>query len=134
MRNFLLTQAIVVEEHERSAFSRWQTAKHQTSGEQWPAIKAKLDAGVPATLGVVTVASANPIQLGANHQVLACGYSVAGTQVTLNVYDPNSGPADDIWIKFITAGGGGFAHNLGLNRPVRGFFLTSYSPVQPPSA
>jgi hypothetical protein len=107
-------------------------ARHQTISEQWPAIKAKLDAGVPATLGVVTVASVNPMQLGANHQVVACRYSIAGSEVTLGVYDPNSGPADDIWIRFSRAGAGGFAHNLGLSRPVRGFFLTSYSPVQPP--
>jgi hypothetical protein len=110
------------------------SAKHETISEQWPAVKAKLDAGVPATLGVVTVASANPMQLGANHQVVACGYSIAGTEVTVGVYDPNSGPADDIWIRFNTAGAGGFAHNLGLNRPVRGFFLTSYSPAQQPAS
>ncbi len=106
-------------------------ARHQTISEQWPAVKAKLDAGVPATLGVVTVASANPFQLGANHQVVACAYSIAGTDVTLGVYDPNSGPADDIWIRFSTAASSGFAHNLGLSRPVRGFFLTSYSAVLP---
>lgn len=108
-------------------------ARHQTISEQWPAVKAKLDAGVPATLGVVTVASANPFQLGANHQVVACAYSIAGTEVTIGVYDPNSGPADDIWIKFAAAGSSGFAHNLGLSLPVRGFFLTSYSAVRPPS-
>jgi len=107
-------------------------ARHQTISEQWPAVKTKLDAGVPATLGVVTVASANPMQLGANHQVVACAYAVMGSEVTLGVYDPNSGPADDIWIRFNTAGSAGLAHNLGLNRPVRGFFMTSYSAVQPP--
>jgi hypothetical protein len=106
--------------------------RHQTISEQWPAVKAKLDAGVPATLGVVTVASANPLQLGLNHQVVACSYSIAGAEVTLGVYDPNSGPADDIWIQFSTAGGSGFAHSLGLSQPVRGFFLTSYSAVPPP--
>ena len=121
-----------------SRYYRWMqlsdmASRHQTISEQWPAIKAKLDAGVPATLGVVTVASVNPMQLGANHQVVACAYSVAGSEVTLGVYDPNSGPADDIWIRFSRAGAGGFTHNLGLSRPVRGFFLTSYSPVQPPS-
>ena len=109
------------------------SARHQTISEQWPGVKAKLDAVVPATLGVVTVASANPMRLGANHQVVACSYSLADSAVTLGVYDPNSGPADDIWIRFSTAGTAGFEHNLGLSRPVRGFFLTSYSAVQPPS-
>lgn len=121
-------------------YYRWMqfpdlVARHETISEHWPAVKAKLDAGVPATIGVVTVASANPLQLGANHQVIAYAYSVAGSEVTLRVYDPNSGPADDIWIRFVAAGGtaasAGFAHNLGLNRPVRGFFLTSYSAAAP---
>ncbi len=116
----------------------------RTAGRQWLAVKASIDAGVPAALGVVTVASASPLLLGANHQVLAYGYSIAGTEVTLRVYDPNSGPDDAVWIRFDTAGtsrpagtagrpaGAAFSHNLDLRRPVRGFFLTRYSPARPP--
>jgi hypothetical protein len=108
-------------------------ARHQTISEQWPAVKAKLDAGVPAMLGVVTVASANPMLLGPNHQLVAYAYTIAEREVTLGVYDPNSGPDDNIWIQWNTAGSTAFAHNLGLSRPVRGFFVTTYSPVQPPT-
>jgi hypothetical protein len=116
----------------------------RTVRRQWPAVMASIDAGVPAPLGVVTVASGNPLLLGANHQVLAYGYSIAGTEVRLLVYDPNRGPDDAVWIRFDTAGPAGqantaesgrrwaFSHNLGLDRPVRGFFLTRYSPVRPP--
>jgi hypothetical protein len=116
------------------------------AGRHWPAVRASIDAGVPVALGLVTVASANPLLLGANHQVLAYGYSVTGTQVTLRVYDPNSGPDDAIWIRFDARGpasrtgpggpGGAatFAHNLDLRLPVRGFFLTRYRPARPPTA
>ena len=76
----------------------------RTIAGQWPRIKAQLDAGQPAALGVVTVASANPLQLGHNHQVLAYAYQLDGTEVTLQVYDPNSGPADDVSIRFDTGG------------------------------
>jgi len=87
------------------------------------------------------VASASPLLLGANHQVLAYGYSVAGTQVTMRVYDPNVGPDDEVWIRFDPASSpadaasvaGSFAHNLGLRLPVRGFFLTRYAPARPPA-
>jgi hypothetical protein len=65
---------------------------------QWPRIRASLDAGQPAALGVVTVATAWPGALGHNHQVLAYGYSVTGSVVSLGVYDPNRGPADDVRI------------------------------------
>jgi hypothetical protein len=88
-------------------------------------------------LGVVTVASARPGRLPRNHQVLAYGYDLDGSLVTLRVYDPNSGPADDVWIRFDTsarAGRTAFEHNVGIGWPVRGFFLTAYTPATPPAA
>jgi hypothetical protein len=101
---------------------------------QWPQIRALLEAGQPAALGVVTVASANPLQLGHNHQVLAYAYRLDGSQVTLQVYDPNTGPVDDVCIRFDTAApGAGFTHSVNISRPVRGLFLTRYSPAAPPA-
>jgi hypothetical protein len=103
-------------------------------GRHWPRIRALLDAGQPAALGVVTVASPNPLQLGHNHQVLAYAYATAGTEITLHVYDPNSGPADNVCIRFDTAAAGepGFTHSIDVSGPVRGFFLTRYAPAAPP--
>jgi hypothetical protein len=100
--------------------------------DQWPAIAAELDRGVPVPLGVVTVASRKPTQLPLNHQVLAFGYEVSGGAVTIRVYDPNQGPRDDIFIRFVTGVPAGFTHNLGIDRPVRGFFQTAYTRRQPP--
>lgn len=107
-----------------------------TIEQQWPQVKAGLDHGIPAALGVVTVASDNPAQLGENHQVLAVGYAISGPEVTVRVYDPNSGKKDGVHITFSTAAPGQptrFAHNLNLARPVRGFFVTPYAPATPPS-
>ncbi len=39
-------------------------------------IRSDLDRGIPCALGLVTVASHNPADLGLNHQVLAYGYDV----------------------------------------------------------
>jgi hypothetical protein len=106
-----------------------------TIGMQWHQIAADLDSGIPAALGVVTVASASPADLGVNHQVLAYGYSASASQVTVQVYDPNSGRNDGIYIKFdprAPAKPTTFAHNLNIARPVRGFFRTPYSPATPP--
>lgn len=102
---------------------------------QWPQIRADLDKGVPAALGIVTVDSANPKDLAFNHQVLAWGYQVEGRDVTVRVYDPNRGPRDDIAIRFSTGDATRpvvFDHDLGLSRPVRGFFRTAYAPAGPP--
>ena len=121
----------------------------RTIAEQWPRIRAEIDAGLPAALGVVTVASANPLQLGHNHQVLAYAYQVDGTQVALQVYDPNSGPSDDVYIRFDTgfdtaafdtagpqaeAPRAVFTHSVNIGWPVRGFFRTAYSPATPPGS
>jgi hypothetical protein len=108
----------------------------RTIDHQWPQIKASIDVGVPAALGIVTVASANPGELGKNHQGLAWAYRLNGTEVTVSVYDPNSGPDDDNWIRFDTAKPDAdttFANNLNIDLPVRGFFLNPYSPATPPS-
>jgi hypothetical protein len=103
----------------------------RTIHTQWPQIKADLDRGVPAPLGVVTVASAKPADLGLNHQVLAYDYDRSGTEVSVRVYDPNRGQRDDIWIRFDDSGSGGFGHNLDIGHPVRGFFRTEYASVPP---
>jgi hypothetical protein len=101
---------------------------------QWPRIRAQLDAGHPTPIGIVTVAGASPLQLGRNHQLLAYGYQLAGTEVTLQVYDPNSGPSDDVYIRFDPRRPNlGFTHSVNIGLPVRGFFLTPYSPVIPPT-
>lgn len=102
---------------------------------QWPQVRADLDRGVPVPLGVVTVASSRPADLGHNHQVLAYGYELSGGHLSVRVYDPNRGPCDDVTIGVDTAAPSQareFTHNLDLDRPVRGFFRTAYTPLAPP--
>jgi hypothetical protein len=109
----------------------------RTVAAQWPRTKASLDAGIPAVLGLVTVASANPAKLRHNHQVLAFGYALSGSEVTVRVYDPNSGQDDNVCIRFDAsspARATAFSHNMNLGWPVRGFFLAAYSPATPPLA
>ncbi len=106
----------------------------RTISRQWPRVKALLDSGQPAPLGVVTVASANPLLLGRNHQVLAYSYQQADAEVTLQVYDPNSGPDDAVAVRFSAAPTvAAFTHNIAVPWPVRGFFLTRYTPADPPA-
>jgi hypothetical protein len=107
----------------------------RTIQTQWPQIAADLDHGTPSALGVVTVASASPADLGYNHQVLAYGYEASVSQVTVLVYDPNSGQNDGIYIRFdprAPANPTVFEHNVAIAHPVRGFFRTAYAPATPP--
>jgi hypothetical protein len=62
--------------------------------QEWPAIRAEIDGGHPCPLGLVRVKSSDPFELKRNHQVLAYGYDVDGTDLELRLYDPNR-PKDD---------------------------------------
>jgi hypothetical protein len=108
----------------------------RTIEQQWPLVKASIDAGVAAPLGLVTVQSANVADLGKNHQVGAYAYSVSGAEVTVKVYDPNSGQDDGVCIRFDTSApqqATTFSSNINIDVPVRGFFMTGYTPVSPPT-
>jgi hypothetical protein len=67
--------------------------------DEWPRIKASLDAGQLVPLGLVKVKSNDPHDLGKNHQVLAYGYDLDGTELTLRLYDPNYADNDEVQIK-----------------------------------
>jgi hypothetical protein len=64
--------------------------------EEWPGIKKELDDGRLVTLGLVRAVSLDPKMLGHNHQVLAYGYDLEGSQLTLRICDPNWPGADDV--------------------------------------
>ncbi len=68
------------------------------AAQEWPAIKADLRAGRLCPLGLVKLRSANPMELGKNHQVLCYAAEQAGTAVRLWVYDPNQPGTDDMVI------------------------------------
>src|SRR5712692_7560515 len=73
----------------------------KTINEGWPGVKADIDDGHPSPLGVVTVQSMNPQDLGKNHQVLAYGYDEDGaSNLTVRLYDPNtdSASADGVFL------------------------------------
>lgn len=96
--------------------------------EEFPKIRAAIDAGLPALLGVVKAHSWRPQDLARNHQVLAFGYAFDDSTIRLDCYDPNwpgrtstltiaaSDPDADI----------GMEHSEEGNT-VRGVFLVNYS-------
>lgn len=68
--------------------------------EEFPIIRADIDAGKPSPMFLLTVKSLNPFDLGKCHQVLAYAYECRGHDVTLWVYDPNQHGRDDITLRF----------------------------------
>ena len=106
----------------------WKTIK-----EEWPRhIRPALKAGRLCCLGLITMATADPRQLGNNHQVMAYGYDLdADDTLTLHVYDPNTSPAqaDNVYIKLSLKDpehAARIEHNVAIAHPIRGFFRVKY--------
>lgn len=103
-----------------------------TIENEWPRIRASLDAGQTVALGLVKAHSFHPKEMGKNHQVLAYAYETfeATGDITIHIYDPNY-PLEDT-ATLITN-----IQNPDADRPVihsregpsvRGFFYTEYRP------
>jgi len=103
--------------------------------EEWPIVKRKLDSGQAWPLGLIRVETDDIGQIGDNHQVLAYGYDLVGSDLTIFIYDPNFHDRDDITLKLNVADP---EHKVPVSysdasRPVYCFFQTRYSFARPPS-
>jgi hypothetical protein len=101
----------------------------------WTRVRAELDLGRPAALGLVRARSVNPLTLARNHQVLAYGYDLDEDSGALRipVYDPNH-PDDDGPALRLRLGGDQVRGEIDYvegERSVRGFFLTRYRSADP---
>lgn len=107
--------------------------RRKTILEEWPKIRAQLDAGIPVSLGMVKIAGWNPMLLAKNHQVLAYGYTFDDEEntVTLNQYDPNFPDDDEAALVFTLDDPDGDEPILHTSDddPVRGLFATEYRPL-----
>jgi len=79
----------------RRRLARW-TATDQV--REWRSIRADIDAGRPAMLGLVRSAAVNPFSLTTNHQVLGYAYEAGPARATIRIYDPNHPGRDDVSI------------------------------------
>lgn len=66
--------------------------------EEWPKIRAGIDANRPMPMALVLVKTFDPFELGHNHQVLAWGYDLDGEDLSILVYDPNHLNNDNVRI------------------------------------
>ena len=86
-------------------------------------IKTCLDHSLLVPLGLVTIYSHNPLDIGQCHQVLAYGHSGD----TLLIYDPNQPDNDEV-----TLAVGSDSIKLTGDLTVRGFFQVDYAAKVPP--
>ncbi|MGI8880455.1 MAG: hypothetical protein ACR2KJ_08120 [Jatrophihabitans sp.] len=101
---------------------------HRTWRASWPRVQSRIEAGQPCPLGVVTVHGMSPTLLRHNHVVLAYGYQLDGEAVTVQVYDPNTGPSDEVRIEL---GRTSISSTIDIGHPIRGFFPLRYRARRP---
>jgi hypothetical protein len=114
-----------------SALFRRRPVADVTVADEWPRIRAEIDAGRLAIIGLIRAQSANPFKLTANHQVVAYGYDVAPGAIVLRLYDPNWPDRDDIEARVFLADGQPARLESSTGEPLRGFFLTRYEFAEP---
>jgi hypothetical protein len=102
--------------------------------EEWPKIKADIDAHKLSPLGLVQVKSLNPIDIGKNHQVLAYAYELNNNLVTLSIYDPNVQLNDTVRLQFNVGDWSGridvhrFVDGKAEPKAINTIFRTNYEP------
>ena len=91
----------------------WRAASMDTAAlarrtleTEWPRIRADIDAGRLAMVGLIRHHGWNPMLLDRDHQVLAYAYETDGPAgpTTLHLYDPNWPDRDDVTLHLSTAG------------------------------
>ena len=101
-----------------------------TLEDEWPRIRAQIDAGELAMVGLVRGRGFDPRKLTLNHQVLAYGYRVDPGLIVLRVYDPNHPDRDDVEARIDLSGPVPTVSSW-PDEPLCGFFSAKYHPGEP---
>ncbi len=100
--------------------------------DEWPRIRADIDAGRAPIVGLIRVASSSPWDLTHNHQVLAYGYDDDADGIRIRIYDPNHPARDDVELRVSLEPGDLGADAIRLaqstGEPLLGFFRQAYAP------
>lgn len=103
---------------------------------EWPRIRAEIDVGHPAVVGLVRSTGFSPWILTQNHQVLAWAWEAGDGRITIRVYDPNHPGRDDVELRVAIGGDptGPWRDRITLvqstGEPLLGFFRQPYPPAR----
>ncbi len=99
----------------------------ETALAAWPATRAELDAGRLAMVGLIRLATRNPLApLG--HQVVAFRYEETQDRVAIGVYDPNHPGNDAVEAVIERAADGSLRLSYSTGEPLIGLLALPYAP------
>jgi hypothetical protein len=102
----------------------------ETARDAWPAIRADIDAGRPAMIGLVRSAGWNPLRLGLGHQVVGFRYAETSERVVIGVYDPNHPGDDTVEVGFERVDGGAIRCSQSTGEPLLGLLHLPFVPAR----
>jgi hypothetical protein len=101
----------------------------ETAHVAWPAIRAEIDAGRPAMIGLIRLATWNPLApLG--HQVVGFRYEESPARITIGVYDPNHPGDDAVEVHVRRGANGGIELSQSTGEPLIGLLSLPYVPAR----
>jgi hypothetical protein len=111
--------------------ARWlglRPAAEVTLDREWPGIRATLDSGRLAVVGLVRAEGLSPWRLAVSHQVLAWAWQELPDGARMWIYDPNHPGRDDVTIELRRTGSGVSVHQSS-GEPLRGALGLPYAPA-----
>ncbi|MCU0477512.1 MAG: hypothetical protein MUE92_02015 [Chloroflexi bacterium] len=117
-----------------AALLRREPARVVALRDEWPRIRADIDANLLPVVGLVRVAGWSPRALTVNHQVLAWAYEEDAGCTRIHVYDPNHPGRDDVELRaeLDPDGTRQWRERIRLvqssGEPLLGFFRQPYAP------
>ena len=107
---------------------------HMTASDEWPSIKRDIDSNRPSPIVLVgppqsALGDVSTIKgaLANSHQVVACGYDLGPSDVTIHVYDPNNPSEDNATLTVSLAHPEWPVVTANMGREVRGLFRSHYT-------
>jgi hypothetical protein len=103
--------------------------ERETALRAWPAIRAEIDAGRPAMVGLIRLATWNPLApLG--HQVVGFRYDETAERVEIGVYDPNHPGLDNVSLIMVKEPDGTLRLSQSTDEKVLGLLALPFEAVR----
>lgn len=104
-----------------------ETGRSKASAtEAWPAIRAEIDGGHLAMVGLVREAGHDPLRSELGHQVAAHRYDETAAAVRIGIYDPNHPDDDTVELLMANEADGRLALSQSTGEPLVGLLSLPY--------
>lgn len=134
MQSFLLNGLTFISWTQALDHQTWLRGRgiiRETKLIEIPKLRSQIDAGIPVAMGLIVAGPEDYAltKIGDNHQVIAYGYDVVGSTITIYIYDNNYPDQEKTLTTDLSDMGSYVTHTNGSQW--RGIFVETYSYLYP---